>query len=440
MALERRRYDHFAPFTWRDTPSGGMRVKVNATRTGVFEYQDEKGNTVRELRCPEEVFRADSIASLIGAPVTDLHPPVMVDPSNWQGFVKGHVVSAIPADPFVTAEYDVNSADLMGKIRSGDRKETSLGYTADFDPTPGIWEGQLYDGIQRDIFYNHASMGPDGWGRLGPTVAIRTDSKTRVYKGSQDANATPLQAPEKADSVPLMSAIKHKVGQVTFDAGTEQHVSAVDSELDRLSKAAKDACTEATTEKARADSAEKALVRSSDPKAFHKRVTERVWLVSTAREALSKRADSIADPKDRAEAKAKASKYLDDAAVAEATGDDDVIATAIKALNPKVDPTGKDHATLMGMLLALCQASGADESEEEGEQLPVDGMGMSDPSYPKPPMSGDSKQAPRGKFDSSSRLKADRDGREDALDETQKRIDAANAKRAARAKAHLKTA
>jgi hypothetical protein len=286
-------------------------------------------------------------------------------------------------------------------------------------------------------------MGPEGWGRLGPTVAIRTDSKTRVYKGSPDAIATPLQTPTKADSVPIMS-LKHKVGAIVLDAGTDTHIQACDQEFARLAKIGDDATKEAAAHKKRADDADAALAKATDPKAFHKRVTERVWLIATARAAMSKRADSIVDPKERAEAKIKASKYLDDAAVAEATGDDDIISQAIKALNPKVDPTGKDHATLLGMLLALSAAMGADEAAEEdpGEEgMPVDGMGQPDPMNPpkQPYPGGDSKNTPRGSFDPHSRLKADKEGRGDQLAEYQKRIDEANEKRRNRATAHLRT-
>ena len=50
-------------------PSGFLRVKGNLTKTGVFEYAfgDEM---VREARTPVEVFREDSLDTLLGAPVT----------------------------------------------------------------------------------------------------------------------------------------------------------------------------------------------------------------------------------------------------------------------------------------------------------------------------------------------------------------------------------
>ena len=54
---------------FKRTPQGFLRVKARLTKTGVFIYENG-----REYRSEEEVFRAYSLESLKGAPVTDLHP------------------------------------------------------------------------------------------------------------------------------------------------------------------------------------------------------------------------------------------------------------------------------------------------------------------------------------------------------------------------------
>lgn len=46
-----------------------LRVQARLSKTRIFNYDN-----AREYRSPEEVFREDSLASLKGAPVTDLHP------------------------------------------------------------------------------------------------------------------------------------------------------------------------------------------------------------------------------------------------------------------------------------------------------------------------------------------------------------------------------
>ncbi|MEI6805588.1 MAG: DUF2213 domain-containing protein, partial [Myxococcaceae bacterium] len=55
------------------TSQGFVRVDARLTRTGIFTYHQD-GKVTRELRLPEEVFRSDSLKSIAGAPVTDLHP------------------------------------------------------------------------------------------------------------------------------------------------------------------------------------------------------------------------------------------------------------------------------------------------------------------------------------------------------------------------------
>src|SRR5690606_28507268 len=49
-------------------------------------------------------------------------------------------------------------------IESGERKEISLGYKCQLDPTPGTWNGESYDAVQKNIVVNHVALGPKGWG------------------------------------------------------------------------------------------------------------------------------------------------------------------------------------------------------------------------------------------------------------------------------------
>lgn len=164
------------------TPQGGLRVDARLTRTGVLEYRQADGTVRRELRPPDEVFRADSLDSLRGAPVTDLHPSTMVRTDNYRDLAAGHVADDVREDSgrYVSATLVVQDARLVELIERGDRREVSLGYTCDYDPTPGDWNGEKYDGVQRSIVYNHAAIGPRDWGRAGSEVALRIDSADAV--------------------------------------------------------------------------------------------------------------------------------------------------------------------------------------------------------------------------------------------------------------------
>lgn len=163
--------------TFSRTPTGGLRVPASLTRTGVLTYRNQDGTTRREYRPADEVFKADSLQSLEDAPVTDLHPAKMVDGANHRELSRGHVRDGRKDGKFVAATVLVQDADLVAKVERRDRVEVSCGYRCRFDATPGVTpEGERYDGVQRDIVYNHVALLPAGTGRAGREVALRLDA------------------------------------------------------------------------------------------------------------------------------------------------------------------------------------------------------------------------------------------------------------------------
>lgn len=160
------------------TPQGGVRVRARVARTGVLRYADETGRTWGEYRPPEEVFSEDSLATLRGATVTDLHPQGLVSPESYRELARGHAHDDVATEEgrYVAATLAINDADLCRKVLDGERRDVSAGYTCEVDPTPGVTpEGEAYDGIQRRIRFNHVAVGPRGWGRSGTDVGLRLD-------------------------------------------------------------------------------------------------------------------------------------------------------------------------------------------------------------------------------------------------------------------------
>jgi hypothetical protein len=424
--MTHRRYDQTSEFSAETTPVGGRRLRGNFTRTGVFQYQNADGSISKEYRPPSEVFAPASLATYQGAAVTDLHPPDMVTPETFGDLNKGHILEAKQADPHVAGTLDVNDKGLIDKIDAKDRGEMSMGYTADWDPTPGVSpEGQAYDGVQRNIKINHVALLPRGAGRMGPTVALRKDSK--------DAVAILLQSKSDADTPVPMA--KHQIGTVTYDAGSESHVQAVDAEIARLRKDADDQRAEATTHKAKAEQAEKradAAEKQTDPKAIAKQVAERVNLIALARREKAKRADSV-------EARRKAWTYLDAAEVAAATDTDTIVKEVLSMLAPDLDTSGMDSPSLLVALKVAVSLSQADE-EAEGETDPgmggtgdgpiPPGPGAQDPTK-KPAGPYDSKFAPRASFDSAARLRADKtdESDDDTVEAARERVRKRNIER-----------
>lgn len=160
--------------TWEELPNGSLRVPVTITRTGVFQYTDSLGNTINELRHPDQVFKKDSVNTARSIIVTDNHPPVMVTPKNANLYQKGLLDPVInQRGQYLDTYMTITDEDLIKLVKNG-KREVSLGYYADTIAQSGVWNGQKYDSIQKNIIYNHLSVVDKG--RAGANVKIRMDS------------------------------------------------------------------------------------------------------------------------------------------------------------------------------------------------------------------------------------------------------------------------
>lgn len=160
------------------TQVGGARVPARLSRTGVLVYRNPDGSQRRELRLPEEVFNADSLSTLEHAPVIDYKDHTgLVSPDTWRKVSLGHVAGVRQDGKYIESDLIIQDADTLDAIERGDRSEISCGYVCRLDFTPGEYEGERYDCIQRGIRYNHAALCPPNGGRAGPSVGLRLDNQ-----------------------------------------------------------------------------------------------------------------------------------------------------------------------------------------------------------------------------------------------------------------------
>ena len=137
------------------TPEGYLIDNPILTRVGIFEYHNPDGTIRRELRLPEEVFAAESLASYKGKPVILTHEAGLVDVDNVQQEHIGTILSeGIQDGDNVRAQIVIHDAESLDY----GLRELSLGYTQTPDETPGVWNGQPYDAIQRNIQINHLAL------------------------------------------------------------------------------------------------------------------------------------------------------------------------------------------------------------------------------------------------------------------------------------------
>jgi len=184
------------------TPQGFLRIPAHLTKSGILKYRRADGTTIRELRPESEVFAPASLATLRAAPVTDMHPPEMVSPSNVRKLSIGIVSEDVRADgELVAAAVTVQDADAIAAVERGERREISCGYRCRIDATPGTYRGEKYDQVQRDIVYNHVALGPRNWGRAGRDIALRLDANSAVMESpdSDDSEVMHMDGPDSAD-------------------------------------------------------------------------------------------------------------------------------------------------------------------------------------------------------------------------------------------------
>lgn len=237
--------------------NGFLRAEGYLTRAGIFVYRDAQGNTVREFRPPEEVFHPDSLASFALVPVTNDHPSDMLTADNAKQYAVGSVSEVVTPDgDKVRASLMITDASAIEALDAG-KSELSCGYTADVELTPGVWQGQKYDAVQRNIRGNHVALVDAG--RAGPACAIRMDAAGaaqeitmnevmmelggEMYSIPADLAAEVVKMlesnglkPSTADQKPAESQPSAEVAAVKADA--QRKIDALQARLDAMQSAA----------------------------------------------------------------------------------------------------------------------------------------------------------------------------------------------------------
>ena len=162
------------------TPEGFLRVRARIGRSGLHSYRAAElglppgfapDAILRVWRPAEEVFDLASMASFRGKPVTDEHPPVMVDAANWKRYAIGHCGPDVSRDEDDHLVTDLLIADAGAAGRALAGAELSNGYHADFHFEPGTTpDGEAYDAVQRNIRGNHVAL--VNAGRCGDTCRV----------------------------------------------------------------------------------------------------------------------------------------------------------------------------------------------------------------------------------------------------------------------------
>lgn len=99
-------------------------------------------------------------------------------------------------------------SDKMAALIESGKKELSCGYRCEWDLTPGIWNGQRYDAVQRNIRGNHLALVQNG--RMGKEVAV-LDHRLSFSFDAKELQMADENKPEGGGAEPTLSELKAMV-------------------------------------------------------------------------------------------------------------------------------------------------------------------------------------------------------------------------------------
>ena len=296
-----RRNKEFVQFdqavTLEEMPNGFMSMIANLTRTGIFTYsetgEDGKTRMIRQLRLAEEVFSEETVASLSGLPLTNNHPSELISPDNASDYIVG-MTSDQPKrifapihntdseeEEYVQQRMTVFDGPTIKDIRTGRKREISLGYTCNLDYEKGTYKGQPYDAIQRNIRYNHVSLVNKARG--GPNCKILLDGVEVNFDGESNEQILETE----------MKKFKFKGKELEVSDDVHAVLVTLSDSLTETTKSLErqNAVTDELTSKL------KVQTDADDQAAFRKAVKARVSLESRAQKILgeAKNLDSLTD-------------------------------------------------------------------------------------------------------------------------------------------------
>jgi hypothetical protein len=304
------------PFT--KTPEGFLTGRAIVTSVGVFTYRNKDGTVSRELRLPDEVFAPESLESMKLKPLANDHPAEKITAENAKVYQVGSLGNnpsdwinsyatlnpkdtegergSLDTDGFhVAIGLTINDAAAVMDVEAG-KCSLSMGYECKLEPAPSgaTWCGIAYDGIQREIRYNHCAIVDRA--RAGDAARIRMDSMDAVRIDQTGENPKPIQEGSTMGMKKInLDGVEYEGEEKLVQSYLDQKKRAdtADQALQGAkadhAKALSAMEADSDSHKDRADKAEKDLkdakALSADPKRIDEAVQAKVILMDAANRA-----------------------------------------------------------------------------------------------------------------------------------------------------------
>jgi hypothetical protein len=195
--------------------------------------------------------------------------------------------------PYLQNSLVVWDQDAIDLIEAEEQRELSCGYAYRPDMTPGAVEFTAYDGVMRDIVFNHVALVREG--RAGPDVLVG-DAKpeTEMFK---------LKPRKSARAKALINAMDGKLTD-------QKQVDALDAELEKIDeeeeKRAEDAEEEGARKKAEDEAEEEAKKKAEDEEECKREKAMDAKIAAVRSDLARDTAAAVAAERERARAATRA--------------------------------------------------------------------------------------------------------------------------------------
>ena len=216
------------------------------SKAGIFKY---KGRSISPKLDPEKIYnvwrpaeelrRPETLQSFQMIPWIDGHEMLGGQhTSTDEKVIRGCIGSQVyfdedgekPGYGTLRGNIKLFSDTLRDAIDGGEKRELSAGYRCRYEISSGVFDGQSYDAIQRDIRGNHVASVPSG--RMGSDVAV-LDHLTFTFDAREItmADETKKEGAEKGEEkkamtleeacaalekiVPMVQAMQEQIAKMT---------------------------------------------------------------------------------------------------------------------------------------------------------------------------------------------------------------------------------
>lgn len=213
----------------------------------------ETNKAYRLLRDPEELKKA--APTFNNKPLLNKHIGVTVIEPPKDAIIGSTGERAEFDGTYLKNSMVIWDVDSIIGVESERQREISSSYRYRVDMTPGVYEGEEYDGVMRDIVCNHVAIVPSG--RAGPDVFVYDSKPIGIKLMSKLEKLWAYLLPKLAsDADP--DEVKKEVGNVIKDDDKELKTAKDEMTDEEKEKLAKDEAEQADKDKLAKDEEDKA--------------------------------------------------------------------------------------------------------------------------------------------------------------------------------------